>query len=60
MTSCQYSVAGISPARALQVRSNTLLSISIAMSQRMPSHCNAIESTVAIAAARKPALNALT
>ena len=35
----QYSSAGAGPARSPQVRANTSLVISIAMSQRTPSHC---------------------
>ena len=56
----QYSSAGTGPARSPQVRANTSLVISIAMSQRTPSHWDAIESSVSATASRSSAENALS
>ena len=48
----QYSSAGAGPARSPQVRANTSLVISIAMSQRSPSHCSPMSISVSATASR--------
>ena len=52
--SVQYSVAGGRPARLPQVRLKTAFMKSMAMSQRMPSHCWAMHDTVSSATWRSP------
>ena len=58
--SAQYSSAGLAPARAPQVRSKMSFIMSMAMSQRTPSHCPAISESVSIAACRRPGWKALS
>jgi hypothetical protein len=48
----QYSAAGAGPARSPHVRANTSSVISIAMSQRSPSHCAPIDRSVCATASR--------
>src|SRR5947209_4475842 len=48
----QYSLAGGGPARAPHVRPNTSFLISIAMSQRSPSHCRPTSISVSATASR--------
>ena len=54
ITSDQYSFSGRGPARCPHVRSKMGVMSSIAISQRMPSHCPAIDPTVSMIALRRP------
>ena len=56
----QYSSCGAGPARSPHVRAKTSLVISIAMSQRSPSHCSAIAIRVSATASRSAGANALS
>src|SRR3954452_8995542 len=58
ITSAQYSVAGAGPASAPQVRENTELTISMAMSQRTPSAWPAMSASVSMTARRSDGANA--
>ena len=60
MTAGQNSSAGSGPGRAPQVRAKTSLVISMAMSQRIPSHWLAILASVRAASARRAGENALS
>ena len=50
----------LAPALGPQVRSKTSLIMSMAMSQRTPSHCSAISETVAIGRLPQPRVKALS
>ena len=58
MTAGQNSSLGSRPVRPPQVLANTWLVISMAMSQRIPSHCAAMSVRVAAVAARRAGENA--
>ena len=58
MTAGQNSSAGAGPVRPPQVLAKTWLVISMAMSQRIPSHCPAMSDRVATVAARRAGENA--
>ena len=60
MTAGQNSSSGSGPARPAHVLAKTWLVISMAMSQRIPSHCAAMSVRVAAVAARRAGENALS
>ena len=60
ITAGQNSSAGSGPAWPAQVLAKTWLVISMAMSQRIPSHCSAMSSSVSAVAARIAGENAFS
>ena len=56
----QKSSGGTGPARSPHVRANTSLVISIAMSQRTPSHCSPMSTSVSATASRSAGEKALS